>query len=106
MSNSNYPPSFPVAKLYRRKSEKGTTYFVGYWGGARVTVLKSKQTTEDGTEIWSLLLSEAPKRDDAGQRLQSAPARDWQRPEAEPNQYAAAKGSGRANHGFDEEIPF
>jgi hypothetical protein len=93
MSNSNnYPQSFQVAKLYRRKSEKGNTYFAGRWGGARVTLFKSKEVADDGGEIWSLMLAEAPpKRDqDAGQRQEpsqaerrqpaAAPQRDWQRP--------------------------
>lgn len=89
MSNSNsYPQSFQVAKLYRKKSEKGNTYFAGRWGGARVTLFKSKEVADDGGEIWSLMLAEAQqiKRDDAGQRQQEperrqqSAAKDWQRP--------------------------
>jgi hypothetical protein len=84
MSN-NYPQSFQAAKLYRRKSEKGNTYFTGRWGGARVTLFKSKEVADDGGEIWSLMLAEAPaKRDDATQRSQEpdrrAAQRDYQRP--------------------------
>jgi hypothetical protein len=86
---SNHPPSFVLTKLYRKKSEKGNTYFTGRLGGARVVLLKSNDTADDGGEVWNLLASEAPaKRDqDAAQRpqeperRQTAPAqRDWQRP--------------------------
>jgi hypothetical protein len=93
MSNS-YPQSFPVAKLYRKKSEKsGQTYFVGRWGNARLALLKAKEPAEDGTEIWNLMISEAQqtKRDDAGQRQQEperrhqvSEVRDWQRPMDDP----------------------
>jgi hypothetical protein len=90
MSNgNNYPQSFQVAKLYRRKSEKGNTYFAGRWGGARVTLFKSKEVADDGGEIWSLMLAEAPaKRDnDAGQRQEPSQGdrRDWQRPTGGPS---------------------
>jgi hypothetical protein len=56
----NHPPSFRVAKLYRKQSKAGASYFTGRWGGAKVAVVKSKDTSDSGEEIWSLLLSEAP----------------------------------------------
>lgn len=90
MSNgNNYPQSFQVAKLYRKRAEKtGQTYFVGRWGNARLALLKAKEPAEDGTEIWNLMISEAQqtKRDDVGQRQQEperrqqSAAKDWQRP--------------------------
>jgi hypothetical protein len=90
MSNGNgRPPSFPRTRLFRKKSEKGNTYFTGRIGGARLVLLKSNDTADDGAEIWNLLISEAPKRDnEAGQRQEppnSQPerqqaARTWQKP--------------------------
>jgi hypothetical protein len=65
---SDYPQSFQVARLFRKQSAKGATYFTGRWGGARIALLKSKDTAEDGGEIWNLMFSEAPKKKDpAGQ---------------------------------------
>lgn len=57
----SYGPSFRACKLYRRKSAKGTTYLTGRLGGMRVSVVKSRESADNGeTEIWSLLVSEAP----------------------------------------------
>ena len=81
--NQQYGPSFRACKLYRRKSQKGTTYFAGRWGGLRATVVKSKEVAEDGTPIWNLLASEAPPKQDGNQQRRPASSngqRDWQRP--------------------------
>jgi hypothetical protein len=59
MSNGNFAPSFTAAKLYRKQSAKGGIYFTGRLGGAKVTLLKSNETAENGDEVWSLLFSEA-----------------------------------------------
>ena len=114
-----YAPSFTAARLYRKTSKSGSDYFVGRWGGAKITLLKSRETADDGGEIWELKLSEAapyqPKAKDDGraspgeqqesgtETKQRAPARqrcdaaaraDWQRPPS-------------AGHGAAEvEIPF
>jgi hypothetical protein len=88
--STNYPQSFTLTRLYRKKSEKtGATHFTGRLANARVVLLKSNDTADDGAEIWNLLISEAPKRDnEAGQRQEppatqperQQPARTWQRP--------------------------
>ena len=95
MSNGNHRPGFAIMRLFRKKSEKGATYFTGRLGGARVALLKSNDTGDDGSEIWNLVISEVQqKRDsDSSQRQQEpAPAerrqpaagtRDWQRPDDE-----------------------
>ena len=45
MSNGNYPQSFSLTRMYRKKSDKtGATYFSGRLGNARVVLLKSKDT--------------------------------------------------------------
>jgi hypothetical protein len=88
MSNGNSRlPSFTLTRLYRKKSEKGNTYFTGRLGGARVVLLKSKDVSEDGGEIWNLLVSEAPKRDNEQQQRH-------------PQQ------SDRNGPDFDAQIPF
>ena len=57
---SDYPQSFRACKLYRKTSKAGGTYFSGRWGGAKVALLKTNETGNDGEEVWALLLSEAP----------------------------------------------
>lgn len=87
MGNSNdYPPSIPLMRLYERTSRKGTHYLTGRLGAAKVVVLKSSETTEDGTPIWNVLVSPTPPKPapDAAQAKPSEPngepARDRQRP--------------------------
>lgn len=72
---SDYGPSFAAAKLYRKKSAKGTTYFVGRMGGVKVALVKSRETAENGDEIWSLMFSEAQQKP-----KDKAPQTDHQRP--------------------------
>ena len=64
--NGDYGPSFRLARLYRKTSKSGATYFSGRLGFARATLLKSKEVGEGGEEIWNLVISEAPqaKQDD------------------------------------------
>jgi len=59
---SSYPSSFQVCRLYRKTSTNGTVYFAGRWGGARVSLLKSRDVADDGGEIWNLMLAEAPPK--------------------------------------------
>ena len=55
-----YKPSFSAARLYRKTSKTGATYFTGRMGGVKVALLKSKDAADDGGEIWNLVFSEAP----------------------------------------------
>lgn len=64
--NGGYGPSIQVARLFRKTSAKGTGYFTGRWGFAKVALLKSRDVADDGAEIWHLVLSEAPKPNDGG----------------------------------------
>ncbi len=57
---ADYPQSFRACKLYRKTSKAGGTYFTGRWGGAKIAVVKTRETGDNGEEIWSLLLSQAP----------------------------------------------
>ena len=59
---SSYPPSFQACRLYRKTSANGTVYFTGRWGGARVSLLKSRDVADDGGEVWNLMLAEAPSK--------------------------------------------
>jgi hypothetical protein len=71
---SHYPPSFQACRLFKKTSANGNTYYTGRWGGARVTLLKSRETADDGGEIWNLMLSEAPAK------AQTKPGEDRWRP--------------------------
>ena len=54
-----HAPSFTAARLYKKTSSKGGVYFAGRMGGVKVALLKSKDTAENGDEIWNLVFSEA-----------------------------------------------
>ena len=96
----SHAPSFPLTRLYRKKSAQGATYFTGRLGGARIALLKSKEVADDGEEIWNLVVSEAPKRDEAGQRQEpQQDRRDHQRPLDD------RRGGGRMP-GADDPLPF
>lgn len=64
---ADYGPSLTLKRLYKRTSAKGSDYFAGRLGLAKVALLKSKEVADDGSEIWSLVLSEAPQRQDQRQ---------------------------------------
>ena len=59
---SDYGPQIKVARLFRKQSSKGTTYFAGRMGMAKLALLKSNETSDDGGEIWNLIMSEAPAK--------------------------------------------
>lgn len=89
MTANEYPPSVPLCRLYERTSKRGNPYLTGRLGAARVTILKTDQTDEDGNAIWSLLIQEAPAKQDTQHQRHDRPAaspadeqakRDWQRP--------------------------
>ena len=54
-------PMLTATRLFEKRSAAGNTYFTGRMGGLRVLVLKSRETADDGTPIWSLCFQEAPK---------------------------------------------
>jgi len=71
---SDYPPQIRVAKLYRKTSRNGSTYFAGRWGGAKVALLKTQEAADNGDEVWALVLSEAPAYKPQEQVAAAAPA--------------------------------
>lgn len=93
---SDFTPSFTAAKLYRKTSQKGTTYFVGRMGGVKVAFVKSKEVAENGDEIWSLMFSEAkPYKATAAAK-----------PQAPEDRYDAPPPDRGRAPGPDDEIPF
>lgn len=75
---NDYGPSIRVCKLYRKTSKKsGSTYFAGRWGNAKVALLKTQETGNEGEEVWNLVLSEAPayKTEDKPAAASGAPVR-------------------------------
>ena len=77
MSDKTFTPSFPIARMERRTSAKGTEYFSGYLGGARITLLRSNEAGRDGSEVWHLMVVEGklfPPRDDAPAKPSAVPA--------------------------------
>ena len=99
MSN-DWAPSFRAARLFRKTSQKGSVYFVGRLGGVRVTLLKSRDTADDGSEIWNLMFAEAPAPREAG----DTPARG--EPNARPENPPRARPEPSARPAVDTEIPF
>jgi hypothetical protein len=105
MANGNgndYGPSFRLAKLYRKTSKSGATYFSGRLGFARATLLKSKEVGEGGEEIRNLVVGEAPAAKQYAQQASGSPELqqkyggngNTQRPAYTPRQQ------------LDDEIPF
>jgi hypothetical protein len=58
---SSYGPQIQATRLFEKTSASGNTYFMGRWGNCRITLLKAREPAEDGTPVWNLVLSEAPK---------------------------------------------
>lgn len=96
----DWPASFRVARLFRKTSAKGNAYFTGRWGGARISLVKSKEIADDGGEIWALMLSEAPAPREAG----DAPARREHANQSENPPRARSEAPARS--AVDTEIPF
>lgn len=100
---ADYGPSFTAAKLYRKTSAKGVTYFAGRLGGVKVALLKSKETADNGDEIWSLIFSEAQPykpREDTKAESQAPPPSLAPPPDRPPRRVTTTTG------GPDDEIPF
>jgi hypothetical protein len=110
MSNTSYAPSFAAAKLYRKTSAKGSIYYVGRLGGAKVTLLRSNEVSENGDEVWSLMLSEAapyqPKGDAKPKSRAYARGTDTQRPLATADRPAGRDDTHQPSAGLDDPMPF
>src|SRR5919199_3089573 len=45
-----------LGRLYEKTSARGTRYFVGRLGAARVLLFQSRETADDGGAIWELFV--------------------------------------------------
>jgi hypothetical protein len=97
---SDYGPSIKLTQLYERESRNGNRYFAGRLGYAKIVVLKSDRTAEDGTPIWDVLMQEAPLNG-KHQKSDRAPAgkASSETPEKPANR-------GNVNAPLNDEIPF
>jgi hypothetical protein len=77
---SDYGPSLTALRLYKRTSQKGTTYFTGRMGLLKVALLKSNETTDDGCEIWNLVYQQVDEKS----RQDSKPTREERAKANEP----------------------
>ncbi len=102
MAGNEYAESFRIARLFKRTSKNGSTYFSGRLGFAKVALVKSKEVGDDGAEIWSLMVSEAQQAREersiaaatgGGSPAPTTQSRGSREPYAERNR-------------LDDEIPF
>jgi len=88
---TDYGPSIKITQLYERESRNGNRYFSGRLGYAKLVVLKSDKTADDGTPIWDVLMQEAPlngkhqKPDRAAKAATQAPAEPPSAADGQPN---------------------
>lgn len=64
--------SFMLTRFYRKKSKNGNTYFSGKLGYSNVVLLKSNEVSDDGAEIWNLLISEGQNKGASKPKSQTA----------------------------------
>jgi hypothetical protein len=60
MTATGFLPSIDLTRVYEKVSQRGTRYFVGRLGHARITLLPGV-AAEDRTATWRMLLQEASK---------------------------------------------
>ena len=51
-----------LARLYRNISSYGNLYFAGPMGGVKVALLKTRDVSDSGQEIWELVVKERPPK--------------------------------------------
>lgn len=64
VNSEGYKPSVQVTCMYEKTAKSGQHYLQGRWGFAKVLLLKSSRTDDDGNCIWNLLLQEMPPKQD------------------------------------------
>ena len=78
-----------LGRLYEKTSQKGTRYFVGRLGAARVLMFQSRETADSGDVIWDLYLQEVEDtrpRPAQGEMPARRPARARPEPPADDGQ--------------------
>lgn len=74
MSTEQYGPQLTAFKLYKKTSKRtGNEYLYGRWGALKVIILRSSETTDDGGEIFNVVLQQAD--DKPRQQRDSKPSR-------------------------------
>ena len=93
---SDYGPSIKIARIYELESRNCNRYFAGRLGYAKLVILKSDKTSDDGTPIWDVLLQQAPRTGLTTEHV------------AKAKHTAPAKPAGRdnVNAPLNDEIPF
>lgn len=91
-----FPPSITAAKLYEKTSAKGNSYLTGRLGGMRVAIIKTPDTSDDGSPIWELRFSQAPAS--SNPKPTSA-----EQPSDHPSKSASG---GFGSQAPDDQIPF
>jgi hypothetical protein len=62
VSGAGFGPHIVLGVLYEKKSARGSTYFVGRLGRAKIAVLRSREVSESGDPVWEMRLEQAPDR--------------------------------------------
>lgn len=70
----------PLTKLYEKTSGRGSRYFVGRLGNARVVMFRDEQA-EGADPVWQIFLSDGPQGQPQGRRPSDPPAQARQRPQ-------------------------
>ncbi len=109
MSNTTFAPSFTAARLFEKTSAKGNTYLTGRMGSIRVTLMKSRETAEDGSPIWEMKFAEAPPyqpKSDGKPARGSQAVRDHARPLETAQRGAGTREPSAGLSAAHQEIPF
>ena len=97
---ADYGDQVTLARVYEKVSKKsGNTYFVGRIGLAKIAILRSKETAENGDAIWNIVLSEGQNIDKRWTPAEQVP--DTQAPLGATDR--ATDGSSRAVEGVVEQ---
>ena len=96
----DYGSSIKLTQLYERESRNGNRYFAGRLGYAKIVVLKSDRTAEDGTPVWDVLVQEVPLNG-KHQKPERAAAAD---PKSKAHEQPASRVD--FNAPLNDEIPF
>ena len=51
-------PAVPLVKLSERTSKKGSLYYAGFWGCAKVVLLRTEEKDKFGNVMWVMLAQE------------------------------------------------
>ncbi len=94
-------PKVKLGRVFEKVSAKGTRYFTGRLGAARILMFQSRETADNGDPVWDLYLQEV--EDTRPQASQGErPRRRAERRESEP----ASQGEPFHDDPLDDVLPF